>query len=103
MKDSVKLVKKEPIQLSTDKLCEIMDSIPDSIDDAKDMQRMINAIWPLLVEYHSINQDQSSIIKFLEEHAPVYDNCQNIEPEHHCEITLLMERERLYQIAKGRL
>lgn len=101
---STKLVRKEPMQFGIGTLSRLMsDCLPDNVKDGHkidehDMQELINKLWPALICEHEL--EQSDIKKFLEENAPVYDDWRNIDNGYCCEITLLKERERLYNLAK---
>lgn len=97
---SAKLVRKEPIQFSIATLARLMDDcLPEQIENELDMQELINKLWPALICEHEHELEQYPVLKFLEENAPVYDSYQGIDQQYCCEITLLKERERLYQAA----
>lgn len=93
-------VKKEVKKFGVMTLCRLMDDcLPEEIETESDMQILIDKLWPALVFEHQIDS-VSSIVGFLEENAPVYDDWQKIDEKHCCEITLLKERERLNKAAK---
>lgn len=98
------IVSKEPKQFSVSTICRLMDDcLPDNIKDGHaidefDMQDLISKIWPALVAEHQI--DSVSIVDFLKENAPVYDDCSSIDKKYCCEKTLLNERERLMKAAQ---
>lgn len=53
---TIRTVKAKPERLSIDTLCRIMDDcLPPEIDDARDMQRLIDKLWPALVAEFSID------------------------------------------------
>lgn len=100
-----KTVESKPKQFSIGTLCRLMDDcLPEQIEDERDMQALINKLWPALVCEHEIESEKeiASIQDFLEKNAPVYDNWQMIDDDYCCEKILLQERERLATVAKGR-
>lgn len=95
-----KTVSKKPKQFGVSTLCRLMDDcIPAQMDDERDMQDLINKLWPALVVEHEIESD--GVAGFLEKEAPLYDHSNAIDDKYCCEKTLLTERERLHGLAKA--
>jgi len=98
------IVSKEPKQFSVSTICRLMDDcLPENIKDGHaidefDMQDLISNLWPALVAEHRVEHE--SIVGFLEENAPVYDDWRNVDDKYCCEKMLLQEMERLEKLAQ---
>lgn len=97
-----KIVESKPKQFSIGTLCRLMDTcLPAQIDDERDMQSLIDKLWPALVTEHEVEKSDTPITDFLAEHAPVYeDHRQLIGGNCCCEKAILWDRERLSSEAK---